>query len=90
MKFSHLSSYKKLNVQGFNFSFLPYLKIVKNSSWGLTVPQTLEGVAGKDGVTFFRGVAMSKKKTQLKSEIFLMTKKVYEQKVFSAITKNSN
>ena len=40
---------------------------------GLTGPQLWEGVAGKEGVTFFRwgrGVAIFTKKTKLKPEIF--------------------
>ena len=36
---------------------------------GLTGPQLLEGVAGKEGVTFSRGVAIFTK-NKLKSEIF--------------------
>ena len=36
---------------------------------GLTGPQLLEGVAGKEGVTFFRGLQFSHK-NKLKSEIF--------------------
>ena len=36
---------------------------------GLTGPQLWEGVAGKEGVTFFRGVAILQK-NKLKSEIF--------------------
>ena len=36
---------------------------------GLTGPQLLEGVAGKEGVTFFRGVAIFTQQ-KIKSEIF--------------------
>ena len=47
---------------------------------GLTGPQLLEGVARKEGVTFFReGLQFSHK---LKSEIF-NDKRVYKQKYFS-------
>ena len=54
----------------------------------MTGPQLLEGVAGKEGVTFFRGSCnVHQKNKNLK---YLMTKKVYKQKYFSVITKNSN
>ena len=56
---------------------------------GLTGPQLLEGVAGKEGVTFFRGVAIFTQQ-KIKSEIF-NDKKSFQAKIFfSVITKNSN
>ena len=55
----------------------------------LTGPQLLEGVAGKEGVTFFRGVAIFTQQ-KIKSEIF-NDKKSFQAKIFfSVITKNSN
>ena len=45
------------------------------------------GLLGKRGVTFSGGLQFSQKKNNLK---YLMTKKVYRQKYFSVITKNSN
>ena len=57
---------------------------------GLTGPQFLEGVAGKDGVTFFRVGCRFYIKNKLKSEI-VNNKKAYKQKFFfSVITKNLN
>ena len=56
---------------------------------GLRGSQFLEGVAGKEGVTFFR-VGCSfyiKINHNLK---YLTTKEVYEQKCFSVTTKNLN
>ena len=48
----------------------------------LTRPQLLKGVAGKEGVTFFRVGCNFHIKNKLKSEIF-NGKKVYRQKYFS-------
>ena len=38
--------------------------------WGLIGPQRLEGVAGKEGVTFFKGDCNCHITKKLKSEIF--------------------
>ena len=54
----------------------------------MTGPQLLEGVAGKEGVTFFRGVQFSHK-NKLNSEIF-NDKKSLAKIFFCVITKNSN
>ena len=58
----------------------PPTKVSK--SGGLTAPQFLEGVAGKEGVTFFRGGGCNfLTKNKLKSGIF-NDKKVYKQEFF--------
>ena len=49
---------------------------------GLTGPQLLEGVVGKEGVTFFRGGCNFYVKDKLKSDIF-NNRKVYQQIYFS-------
>ena len=49
---------------------------------GLTGPQLWDGVAGKEGVTFFRGVAIFTKEINLNLK-YLITKKFYKQKYFS-------
>ena len=49
---------------------------------GLTGPHLLEGVAGKEGLTFFRGGCNFYIKINSNLE-YLMTKKVYKQKYFS-------
>ena len=59
----------------------------------MTEPQLLEGVAGKEGVTFFQGEGglmqqFSHKK--IKSEIFNDKKSLLAKIFFSVITKNSN
>ena len=56
---------------------------------GLTGPQLLEGGCWERQVTFFKGLQFSHTKNKLKSEIF-NDKKVYRQKHFSVIIKNSN
>ena len=55
----------------------------KGGGGGLTGPQLLEGIAGKERGEFFQGeeLLFSQKK-KLKSEIF-NDKKVYKQKYFS-------
>ena len=58
----------------------PQIKFSKTG--GLTGPQLLEGVAGKERVTFFRGSCNFHIKYKLKSEIF-DDEKVYKQKYFS-------
>ena len=63
-------------------------QIVKKGA--LTGPQLLESVAGKEGVTFFRGGCNSHIKNELKSEIFNAKKSLYTKIFFSVITKNSN
>ena len=56
----------------------------------MTRPQLLEGVAGKEGVTFFRRVCNFYVKKKLKSEIF-NDKKSLETKIFFSVrAKNSN
>ena len=56
---------------------------------GLTGPQLLEGVAGKEECDFFQGGCYFHIKNKLKSEIF-NDKKFHKQKYFSVITQNSN
>ena len=58
----------------------PLTKFYKKE--GLTGPQLLEGVAGKEGVTLIRRGLQFSHKNKLKSEIF-NDKKVYKQKYFS-------
>ena len=47
----------------------------------MTGSQLLEGVAGKEGLTFFKGNCSFSINSKLKSEIF-NDKKVYKQKFF--------
>ena len=55
----------------------------------MTGTQLLEEVAGKEGVTFFRGNCNCHIKDKLKSEIFNDKKSLEEKTLFSDITKNS-
>ena len=45
-------------------------QILKKGGGGLTGPQVLEGFAGREGVTFFRGGGVQLSHNKLKSEIF--------------------
>ena len=58
--------------------------------WSLKGPQLLEGVSGKEGVTFFRGGCNFHIKNKLKSEIFNDKKSLSAKIFFSVITKSSN
>ena len=49
---------------------------------GLTKPQLLEGVAGKEGVTFFRGGCNFYIKNKVKSEMFNDRKKFMNKNIF--------
>ena len=53
----------------------------------LTGPQLLQGVAGKEGVTFFRGGCNFHQKKKLKSEIFNEKKSLLAKIFFSVIDK---
>ena len=57
---------------------------------GLTGPQLLEGVAGKEGVTLIRWVLQFSHKNKLKSEMFNDKKSLQAKMFFSVITKSSN
>ena len=54
---------------------------------GLIGSQFLEGVAGKEGLTFVKGGCSFSINNQLKSDIF-NDKKAYVKKFFSVIVKN--
>ena len=59
----------------------------------MTEPQLLEGVAGKEGVTFFQGgggLVQQFSHKKIKSEIFNDKKSLLAKIFFSVITKNSN
>ena len=57
---------------------------------GLVGPQILERVAGKEGMTFFRGNAIFTHTKKLKSEIFNNKKSLQAKIHLSVITNNSN
>ena len=54
----------------------------------MTGSQFSQGVAGKDGMTFFREVAVFTKKKKLKSKIFNVKKSLLTNFFFSVITSN--
>ena len=56
----------------------------------MTGTQILEEVAGKEGVTFFRGSCNCHIKNKLKSEIFNDNKSLEKKTLLSDVTKNSN
>ena len=55
---------------------------------GLTGPQLLEGVAGKEGVTLIRRGLQFSHKNKLKSEIFNDKKSLLAKTFFCVTTKN--
>ena len=64
----------------------------KGGRWGggLTGPQLLKGVAGKEGGDFFQGGCNFHISNKLKSETFNDKKSLLAKIFFSVITKNAN
>ena len=61
-------------------TWLNLLPNFQKGGGGLAASQLLEGFAGKEGLTFFRGLQFLHTKRNLKH---LMTTKVYKQKYFA-------
>ena len=68
----------------------PPTKFSKRGGGGLTGPQLLKGVAGKEGGDFFQGGCNFHISNKLKSETFNDKKSLLAKIFFSVITKNAN